>query len=456
MSRPEDFCGCPVSLPPGPAVAAWDATIRAFLAHGASTPERLGETLRLAPDFALGHAAKGLFCLLLGRAEMIDTARAAHAAAEAAARRSPATARERRYVAALADWLAGQPTAAALRLDQGLAAAPRDALAMKLVQAVQFMLGRPGVMRRSAERLLPAWEDHPARGYLLGCHAFTLEETGDYAAAEAVGRAGLALAPDDAWGLHAVAHVYDMTARARDGLDWLDWLDGRAEAWAHCNNFRYHVWWHIALMHLDLGQTDSALELYDAEVRRDRTDDYRDVANAASLLGRLEIEGVDVGPRWDELADLAEARSGDGCVVFADLHYMLALIGGGRDDAALTLIRRMARDAARKEGEMDAIARHPGQDAAEGLAALARGAHAEAFARLGAAQSGLQRIGGSHAQRDIFERLIIEAGLRAGRLGAAERLLDARSRRRGAEDGYAARRRALIGRARAQNPDAAA
>ena len=73
-------------------------------------------------------------------------------------------------------------------------------------------------MRRSAERLLPVWRGHPAEGYLLGCHAFTLEETGDYAAAEAAGRAGLALAPDDAWGLHAVAHVYDMTARAGQGL----------------------------------------------------------------------------------------------------------------------------------------------------------------------------------------------------------------------------------------------
>lgn len=453
MIRPDDFCGCPVTLTPGPAVAAWDATVRAFLAHAARVPEHLAETLRRAPDFALGHAAKGLFCLLLGRAELVETARAELAAAEAAVARTGPTARERVYVAALADWLAGRPGAAAARLDLGLVDAPRDALAMKLVQAIEFVLGRPAAMRRSAERLLPVWSDHPARGYLLGCHAFTLEETGAYAAAEAAGLEGQALAPDDAWGLHAVAHVYDMTGRAREGLAW---LGGREAAWAHCNNFRYHVWWHIALMRLDLGETDAALALYDAEVRRDRTDDYRDIANAASLLGRLEIEGVDVGARWDELADLAEARSGDGCVVFADLHYMMALVGGGRDAAAETLLRRIARDAERQGGDMDAVARDAGEDAAAGLVALAQGEPDRAFLRLGAARGALQRVGGSHAQRDIFERLTIEAGLRSGRLASTERLLDERSRRRGAEDGYAARRRSLIARVRASNPDAAA
>ena len=60
MTRPTDFCGCPVTLAPGPAVGAWDDTQRAFLAHGARTPERLAETLRLAPDFALAHAARGI------------------------------------------------------------------------------------------------------------------------------------------------------------------------------------------------------------------------------------------------------------------------------------------------------------------------------------------------------------------------------------------------------------
>lgn len=440
MSRPTDFCGSTVTLPAGPAVESWDATVRAFLAHGAATPDHLAEALRLAPDFALAQAARGLFCLILGRAELVETARASLAEARAAARRATPTPREAAYVEALAHWLDGRPSATVARLEQVLARSPEDALAMKLVQAIQFMLGRPAEMRASAERLLPAWNEHPARGYLLGCHAFTLEETGEYARAEAAGAMALALAPDDAWGLHAVAHVYDMTGHARAGLAW---LAPRRAAWAHCNNFRYHVWWHMALMHIDVGDADAALALYDAEVRRNRTDDYRDIANAASLLSRLEIEGVNVGARWEELADLAEARTGDGCVVFADLHYLLALIGGDREAAVATLLARMARDA-RGGGEMDAIAADPGVTAASGLAALGRGDYREAFSSLVAARGRLIRIGGSQAQRDIFERLTVEAALRAGEFAAAEMLLTDRMRRRGAADGYTARREAFI------------
>ncbi|MEM9268824.1 MAG: tetratricopeptide repeat protein, partial [Pseudomonadota bacterium] len=329
---------------------------------------------------------------------------------------------------------------------------PQDVLAMKLVQAIHFVLGQPKEMRVSIERILPQYSDHPGLGYLKGCYAFALEETGDYLRAETIGREGLLLCPDDAWGLHAVALVYDMTARAEDGLFW---LSGRESAWEHCNNFRYHVWWHIALMKLDLGQVDDVLSLYDTEIRADKTDDYRDISNAASLLSRLEVEGVDIGDRWDELAALSERRTGDGCVVFADLHYMLSLIGGGKQDAQKTLLARMAADAERRETDIDVITRHPGLSAAAGLEAFGEGAYAKAFLNLTAARNDLQSIGGSHAQRDVFERLTIEAGLRGGYLNATERmLLDRTHRRGGYEDGYTARRLALIAQARAPQPAA--
>ena len=445
MPGPFDFSGCETSLTPG-AVSHWDATTRAFLAHGAATPDHLAATLAAAPDFAQGHAVRGLFCLLLGRREMVETAREALGAARAAAARIPPLPRERAYLDALEDWLRGCPSAAAARLEALLTTEPRDALAMKLVQAIRFVLGEPGAMRASIEQILPAWGDHPALGYLQGCYAFALEETGDYARAEHIGRAALRLAPDDAWGLHAVAHVHDMTGRAEEGLAW---LSTRSGAWAHCNNFRFHVWWHIALMHLDLGQIDQALALYDTEIRAEHTDDYRDISNGAALLMRLELEGVDVGARWQELADLSEARSGDGCLAFADLHYMLSLIGGGRQAAAGRLLARMATDAGRAGSEADRIMQRPGLSAAQGLEAFGEGNYAEAFGHLAAARPEMQRIGGSHAQRDVFERLTIEAALRGGYLDAAERLLHARKALRGgAEDGYYARRMAVIAAAR--------
>lgn len=443
MPVSHDLSGMPTSLEAA-WIDDWNRVILGVLSHAASTGPDLNRVLAAAPEFALGQAIRGLSCLLLGRSEMVAVAREAHAAAVSGA---PATMREIAFVHALGDWLGGRPSRAAARLEISLTLNPRDALTMKMVQAIHFVMGRPAEMRRSVEGVLDAWSDHPARGYLLGCHAFTLEETGDYAAAERSGRAGVALAPDDAWGLHAVAHVYDMTGRARAGLDW---LSGREGSWAHCNNFRFHVWWHRALMHLDLGEHDAALALYDADIRAEKTDDYRDVANAASLLSRLELDGVDVGDRWEELAVLAERRATDGCLAFADLHYMLALCGGAREAAAAALIARM-RATRRQAGEAEAVIACPGLHLAEGLQAFAGGEYSSAWMHLRAGRAELQSIGGSHAQRDVFDRITIEAALRGGYMDAAESLIrDRMARRADRADGYATARLALIDAARAR------
>jgi hypothetical protein len=447
-----DAFGLAIAVADPAAGAAFDRMARGFLSHAATTPADLAEALRLDPGFALAHACRGLFCLILGRRELVAAAGEAAATARALTTRGGGP-RERLYLAALDAWLAGRPSGAVAAMDAALALWPRDALAFKVAQAVRFMTGDLPGMLASAETVLPRIAcDHPARGYLLGCHAFALEEAGDYAAAERAGRAGLELAPDDAWGLHAVAHVYDMTARPDAGLAF---VEANRAAWEHCNNFRYHVWWHLALLRLDRGEAAAALALYDAEVRRDRTDDYRDLANAASLLARLELEGVDVGERWDELAALAAARTGDGCLTFADLHYLLALLGAGRRADADALLARMRLDALRGACETDAVMRRPGLDLAEGLSAFAAGRPAAALARLRAGRAGMRRIGGSHAQRDVFERIAVEAAIRAGALAEAEALLAEREGMRGARDGFAvARARRLAGMRHATPPAA--
>lgn len=437
-----DLWGYPVALPPGPALQAWNAMQLGFLAHKQRTAGDLAQVLEAAPDFAAAQAARGLFLLLLGRSELRPAAAEAHAAAMAAGAADDP--RARRLAAALGRWLGGGHLAAIAEVEALLAAFPRDAFAMKLDHAMRFMAGDLAGMRRQVGRLDPHYgDDHPARGYFLGCRAFALEEAGDYAEARAAGEAGLSLAPDDAWGLHAVAHVHDMTGDAEGGLRW---LEGREAAWAECNNFRYHVWWHKALMHLDRGDGAAALALYDAEIRRDRTDDYRDISNATSLLMRLELDGHPVGDRWDELAAFAAARTDDGALIFADLHYLLGLVGaGGRKPAERRLIARIRADAGRDAHDQDRVARYPGLAAAEGLAAFGEGDYGNAFKRLVEARDAMTTVGGSHAQRDVFERITIDAGLRAGHLAAAEALLDDRRRRRGgAEDGYEAARRALI------------
>ncbi|MAS42187.1 MAG: tetratricopeptide repeat protein 38 family protein [Rhodobacteraceae bacterium] len=446
-----DAAGLALTLPDARSAETWDAATRAFLAHGAATPELLGDLLTRVPGFAMGHAARGLMLMLLARAELIPAAAADLAAARAAAAQGGADARERRYVEALAAFLAGRPSAAAAIMARTARDHPGDAMAAKFAQAILFILGDAPAMRREAEAALaPAsglGPDHALHGFVLGQAAFAREETGDYAAAETAGRAGLDLAPDDAWGLHAVAHVMDMTGRAGDGVRL---LAGQSSRWAHCNNFGLHVWWHLALFHIDGGRPMAALRLYDARIRATPSDDYRDIANAASLLMRLELEGVEAGGRWEELGALAAARVEDGCLVFADLHYLMALNRSGRAAEAAAITARIARDAQGLDHDQHEVCALAGLAAARGLNAFRAGRWAEAARALRAGLPQLWRIGGSHAQRDVIERIAIEAALRAGDVDGAGAMLDDRAARRGGEDGYGARRRAALETRRAE------
>ncbi len=440
-----DICDAPISLQRAEALESWNAMIRAFLAHGTATPTHLGAVLDAEPGFAMGYAVRGLFSLMMGRAEMWQVAEDARSDAHEVARQTHLSGREQGWLNALDAWLADSPTGAVAALERVLDVHPQDTLTAKVSHAIRFILGDAKGMRASVERVLPAHgPDHPLRGYLMGCYAFTLEETGDYAMAELAGRAGLTLVRDDAWGLHAVAHVHDMRAEPAAGITLIE--DHKC-AWDGSNNFRYHVWWHKALLHLDLGEMDVALALYDSQIRADKTDDYRDIANATSLLMRLELEDVNVGDRWDELGALAANRIDDGCVVFADLHYQLALAGAAKGDSAKDMTARFAHDA-RQSGDMAERVADPGVAALAGLNAFAEGRYSEAFTNLLAARPKMQTIGGSHAQRDVFERMTIDAGLRAGHFEAAEQVLQDRlTLRAGMEDRFAATRFDQLSRA---------
>jgi tetratricopeptide (TPR) repeat protein len=281
-------------------------------------------------------------------------------------------------------------------------------------------------MRDSTARALYAWsESVPDYGFVCGMHAFGLEEDGVYDEAEIWGRRAVELNSNDPWAIHAVAHVYDMTGRYREGIEWLKGLKG---AWNQANNFRYHLWWHRSLLHLELGQFNEALDLYDQEVRSDtESTDYLDIANAASLLWRLDDAGVDVGPRWHELAGKAEMRIGDHLLAFADAHYMLALAADRRDDAAERMLASMRVFGRRQTPSQAPVAAEIAVPACQALLAASQGAYDRAVDLLLPVRYGLWRLGGSHAQRDLFAQILIQAALKSGRLTLARALLSERT-----------------------------
>lgn len=435
----QDRFGCEIKVSGAnaeAALAAWDGLCHAFLAHSAATPTFLGALFEADPENVLGLASKGFFMILAGRKEVLVGANNAYLkAASILEEHGSLPRREMDYLTALKLALSGQWARAAIILDAVGEYEPHDAMAFKLAHALRFMLGdRFGLRASSLKAIERFGADHVATGYIYGCHAFALEETGDYKAAEKFGKQGVLMAPDDAWGLHAVAHVFDMTAQADAGIEW---LEKREKQWAHCNNFSFHFFWHLALHYLEVGDYQKVLALYDNDIRKEHTDDYRDISNATSLLARLEGLGVDVGQRWEELNALCECRTEDNCVVFADLHYMQALGRMNNVKAMDKLIATLQSNAELGMRDMDDVNRVAGVIAAKGIRAYYEGDFNAAFDRLAAARPAMQQIGGSHAQRDNFERTLIDAGLKAGRYREAKALIEDRTWRRSVEDNFA-------------------
>ncbi|MEJ0072154.1 MAG: hypothetical protein WDO24_29420 [Pseudomonadota bacterium] len=271
------------------------------------------------------------------------------------------TTRERHHLAALSAWQRGEIDNALAAWEAILAEHPTDLLALRLAHFNYFWLGRAADMRASVERAAPAWPDAlPGFGTVLAMRAFGAEECGDYQAAEQAGRRAVALDPADLWAAHAVAHALEMQSRAVDGIAWLDAL---APHWADGNNMIHHLWWHRALFHLERGETDHVLALYDARIRdldsplvRAMPDLYIDIQNAVALLWRLEHVGIDVGARWTELADKSEPRIGDHVLLFTVPHFMMALAAAGRDQAAARLLDALRDFAAAGTGSLAPIA----------------------------------------------------------------------------------------------------
>ncbi len=318
--------------------------------------------------------------------------------------------REASLATATTALLQGQWSRAAVMLDQHGVRWPRDLLALQAGHLIDFFRSNARNLRDRIARSLPAWtSDMPGYPTVLGMHAFGLEECGDYAHAEATGRHAVSLEPMDCWAHHAVAHVMEMQGRAEDGIGW---MLAREQLWSGDDNFfKIHNWWHLALYHLALEQTDAALALYDGPLRGSRSQVAVDLVDASALLWRMSLCACDVGDRWTELAEAWEQHADGQTYPFNDWHAVMADLGAGREDVVTVRIKRL-REAASASGEVTAWIRTTALPLVEGFAAFAHGEYLRAAELLHPVRFIANSFGGSHAQRDIIDWTLAEAAVR--------------------------------------------
>ena len=189
------------------------------------------------------------------------------------------------------------------------------------------------------------------------------------------------------------------------------------------HNFRYHLYWHRALFHLEMEEFDTVLDLYDQQVSRDlEMDQYLDVCNSASLLWRLEMFGVDVGARWRPVADIALRHIEDRELMFVQLHHHMALLSAGEDDAAARLADHVRQHAGRQYDQAEAAAK-AAVPLVTAMTALRAGDYDAVVEAMWPARYDLALIGGSHAQRDLFEEMLAWSAIRSRHHDLARNLL---------------------------------
>ena len=334
--------------------------------------------------------------------------------------------RERMHLAAALQLREGDLYGASqttLRINESF---PRDALALFVGHQIDFFTGASQQLESRLAFALTAWSPSDEyHSYLEGMWSFGLEEAGRYDEAMEVGIRAVERHPNDSWGIHAVTHVNEMRGDYERGLAYLGERTGDWETGTFLN---VHIAWHNALFLLERQDWQGALALYDRFIRNQESGNVAmEMLDAAALLWRLHLEGVDVGARWQSLADGWAAKRDKPWYVFNDMHAVMAFVGAGRRDDAVSVVTSLERYADGPAiGTNWEMTRRVGLPVCRALVHHADGDYASAAASLDPVVKHLALVGGSHAQRDVVLRTHIDALMKSGRTAEARVIVESR------------------------------
>jgi tetratricopeptide (TPR) repeat protein len=398
--------------------------VEKLLSANVGAEEALSRALAADPDFALAHAARARALQLRGA---FGDARAA--AARAVELAPSATRRERGHVEAIALNIEPDMPRTLAHVLEHMREFPRDGLVLSLASNIFGLIGFSGRRDRN-EYLLDLLEglavSYGDDWWFLNVHGFACTEAKQRTRGRRLIERALHLNPRNGHAAHGLAHVcYEGNASDEGAAFLRPWLaDYDKASQMHC-----HLSWHLALFELALGRSENAWTLYDENIRpaNSYASPLITLADSVSLLWRCRLWDKERGTvAWGELREFARQSFPAPSLAFADAHTVMAFAAYGDRAGADARIDELRRQ---ESGGRQPAGRAAG-DVAEAMAAFARGDDDAVVRLLEPLLNELVRVGGSHAQRDVFEDTLLEAYIRSGRLEAAGRLFDERLGRR--------------------------
>ena len=419
--RPRDAYGLPLSASTDAAAVYRDGMAR-ILRVQSGAEDLIATAVELDHGFALGHATLALLGVEWGAAVDVEASlRNAHLFADRADER------ETRFIEAVTARVRAPGHASAAQLISYVHDYPEDALAVSIsVPTIAFggATEVPAEAWTLVEGLAPVYRDD---WWYRGLLAFVRQEQERYDEAAHLADLALAVEPSSGHAVHARTHAYYEKGEHAAGLAWLDrWIGTCGRQASH----RAHFSWHAALHELALGDDAAVVRRFHGQLGPGSVHGVRALIDSAALLWRCQVAGCapDAESSWtaDAITEVLRVVPAEmlhsPSTPFMGMHAALALAAAG-DCHGLSRLRRHARQQTepvftRTLVELiDALSDYvhgDDQDAAETLLRL----------------EGIDRLGGSAAQRDVIEETLLHVATTAERADVAQRILQSRLARR--------------------------
>ncbi|MBN3945740.1 MAG: tetratricopeptide repeat protein [Nostoc sp. NMS7] len=401
----KDAQGLVVTTDSAQAIAAINRFIDQALCYGQDAETAIFQAIEADPTCALAHAYAAAYYLTQENSKAWQQVQPYLQVAQR--NLAKITDREKLYVQAILAW-ANQEIDLAIGFHEEITNKfPRDLISVQQGQYHYFYTGNKEKLLKIAQKVLPS---NPQQDYLYGMVAFGLEQCHQLKAAEKMARQAIALNRYDPWAHHALAHVMETQGRVNEGIAW---MESFADTWENCNSMLYsHNWWHIALYYLEQENYQKVVSLYDTQIwERANKQSPKDQVGAISLLLRLELRGVNVGNRWQSIIPYLYSRIDEHALAFQDLHYVYALAKAGHTGWVNQMLQSMQYHALSINPFLQRSWLEVAIPAARGMVAHAKGDFNTAVTELKLVLPRLHEIGGSHAQRVLFEQIYHDAVL---------------------------------------------
>jgi len=393
--------------------------IRGLLGFHQDTAECFEKALALDPNFNMARCHLGMAYFLDETAEQV--ARAKDCFTQSCTAMASLTDRERDVLETVQMWAQGNAREALTRMHTALATRPGEVTLLQKLYFGYFMQGMADKMRDTVASVVA---HYPNDSYVLGMYSFSLEETRDFARAFEFGNKARTVNPTDAWSLHALAHCHYETGAFATGAQLL------RDALPQCDHvgfFRVHLTWHQALFLWEQGDNQQPLAIYHQLLPADEVMLPPNFVDAVTLLWRLNLTGTSTPAEWQALTPSLDQLRRLPTYLFNQMHVALGLTGARRSDWATAYLESLR---ARVRPDRPGVVGEVAVPAIEGLIAYGKEEYRRTVDCLWPVRDRIVNIGGSHAQREIFADILIDACLRPQAYKEAIELLEAKRQHR--------------------------